>query len=194
MRQINIFIAGSTEHKYERSKIRSATTLLHLPNDVKIEIKSCENLGNDQSKYNEYIRNLSDIVIFIITNKIGAITEAEFLLAAHCYRKHMKPEILIFRETPPDKKSFELGMLEGLIKGALYDIEKKAGKYYTMYINDDDLESKAASDIENLILNKILNKSNSNYRYYSDSEKLDIILERLMKHSNINEEMNDYIS
>ena len=194
MRTINIFIAGSTEFKNERLMIRSATTTLNLPDDVRIVIKSCEDLGNDQSQYDSYIRNHCDIVVFIVTNKIGAITESEFLLAAHSYRNNKKPEILIFREKPDDdeKKTFEIGLLEGLIKGALYDVVNKAGKYYTTYKDINQLLNCASFELNNLINNKILKSQQSNIGIHVPEEFVQKVVDYL-KEAILNEIKNDYI-
>ena len=99
MKTVNIFLAGAKDIVDERNAIKAIahdfnTKLKHKIAGLSINVQSYENFNNNQLEYNDYIENESDIVIFLLKDKIGPITEKEFILAADAYKAKKIPEII----------------------------------------------------------------------------------------------------
>ena len=54
---------------------------------ITLNMFSYVNLGDNQTDYDDFIKNKSDIVIFIIEDRIGDKTREEFLLATQEHKK-----------------------------------------------------------------------------------------------------------
>lgn len=149
MRTVNIFLAGAKDIIDERNAIKAIahdfnTKLKHKIAGLNINVQSYENFNNNQLEYNDYIENESDIVIFLLKDKIGPITEKEFILAADAYNAKKIPEIMVFLQSNGDD-SQAASQIRGLIKQHLDNI------YYVPFEDSIDLTMKARERILNYL-------------------------------------------
>lgn len=149
MKKVNIFLAGAKDIVDERNAIKAIahdfnTKLKHKIAGLSINVQSYENFNNNQLEYNDYIENESDIVIFLLKDKIGPITEKEFILAADAYKAKKIPEIMVFLQSNGDD-SQAASQIRGLIKQHLDNI------YYVPFEDSKDLTMKARERILNYL-------------------------------------------
>jgi len=136
---ISIFVSGSKKLKEHRLRLKALVNNLNGENRMKgypvtLNMFSYVNLGDNQSDYDDFIQNKSDIVIFIVEDRMGEKTKEEFLLAAEAHKKKGKPKIFVFlREF--QERTPEIGEVEQLIS-------ENSDSYYVDYSNLEDLEYK----------------------------------------------------
>lgn len=139
MKTISIFVSGSKKLKEHRLRLKALVNNLNGENrmngcPVTLNMFSYVNLGDNQADYDNFIKNKSDIVIFIIEDKIGIKTKGEFMLASEGHEKNGKPKIFVFmkefKEKTPDIEEVEKFVSEN------------SNSYYIDYSNLEDLEYK----------------------------------------------------
>ncbi len=140
MKKIKIFVAGSKELEAQRNAIKSVISDLnteyeHL--DVSLKMYSYENYSDNQTAYNKFIVDESDMVLFILEGEIRSKTEEEFLIASKEFQKSGRPEISIFVNKSAGEDSGDtpqMNYVKGLLKGSV-------DKYYKNYTDKDDYKS-----------------------------------------------------
>ena len=92
---IRIFVGGPTELKPLRELVRTiANEVLSSWDDyghqISIVVKSCDIYKGlqQQKEMNEYIKDETDLVLFILKDSIGDETKKEYRLAASQYAMH----------------------------------------------------------------------------------------------------------
>lgn len=125
-RKLYIFVAGSIKLKAERDALKSMVQDLNANNrlqrlGIDVDIKSYENdFKNQQEEYIKYVKKKSDLVFFVITDKIGNRTELELKEATLSYLETNRPEICIFiqnEDTLQDSDSRVIKVREYLGEG-----------------------------------------------------------------------------
>ena len=136
---ISIFVSGSKKLKEHRLRLKALVNNLNGENRMKglhvtLNMFSYVNLGDNQSDYDNFIKNKSDIIIFIVEDKIGQKTKEEYLLASQAQKEKGKPKILFFmkefKERTPDIEEVERL------------VSDNSESYYVDYSNLEDLEYK----------------------------------------------------
>ncbi|MCR4602408.1 MAG: hypothetical protein K5683_02595 [Prevotella sp.] len=133
---ITIFVSGAKSLKEHRTRLKV------LSNDINGELQrrgytitlnmfSYMNLGDNQAEYDNFIKKKSDIVLFIIEDRIGEKTREEFLLASETRKKRGNPKIYVFLKEQKERTP-ELEEIEDLING-------NQSSYYIEYSSMDDL-------------------------------------------------------
>lgn len=146
MRDVNIFIAGATALAPQRLKLKAFISDLNHKlrdegKDICFHVSSYETFGNDQERYNKWISEKADLVIFVLKDKIGKYTENEYLLAKTQQSTKGIPDVLVMLNSY-EKITPEVAYINGLMKG---------DKYYVTYNNDDDLILQTKGYLENYI-------------------------------------------
>ena len=100
MRIINIFIAGATALAPQRLLLKALISDLNHRlrdegKDMQYNVSSYETFGNDQERYNHWIREKADLVIFVLRDKIGDYTEIEYNIAKQQQSATGKPEVVV---------------------------------------------------------------------------------------------------
>ena len=133
---ITIFVSGAKSLKEHRTRLKV------LSNDINGELQrkgygitinmfSYINLGDKQEEYDDFIKNKSDIVLFILEGKIGDKTREEFLLASEMQKKYGRPKIYIFLKEQKERTA-ELEEIENLVNS-------NQSSYYIEYSSLDEL-------------------------------------------------------
>lgn len=136
---ISIFVSGSKKLKEHRLRLKALVNNLNGENRMKglpvtFNMFSYVNLGDNQLEYNDFIQNKSDIVIFLIEDRIGDKTKEEFMLASQAQKKNGKPKTLVFIKEFQEKTP-EIEEVERLVND-------QSKSYYVDYSNLEDLEYK----------------------------------------------------
>ena len=139
-----IFVSGSKRLKEHRMRLKALVNNMNGESRLKgsslsFNMFSYVNLGDNQSEYNDFIQNKSDIVLFILEDKIGDKTLEEFLLAAHSNKEQGKPKIFVFLREYKEKTE-EIERIEQLVS-------KNANAYIIVYSDLDDLEDKVKEQL-----------------------------------------------
>ena len=176
---ITIFVSGDKSLKEHRTRLKV------LSNDINGELQrqgyaitlnmySYINLGDNQADYNNFIKNKSDIVLFILEGRIEENTREEFLLASEARKKQGKPNIYIFLKEQKERTA-ELAEIENLING-------NQSSYYIEYSSLDDLVAKVRNRL-NRDINARLDKHNvtpqkkiKKYKYWAFASTLLLLL------------------
>lgn len=136
---ISIFVSGSKKLKEHRLRLKALVNNLNGEYRMKgyhmtLNMFSYVNLGDNQTDYDDFIKNKSDIVIFLVEDKMGEKTKEEFLLASQGQKGKGKPKIFVFmkefQERTPDIEEVEKLVSEN------------SDSYYVDYSNLEDLENK----------------------------------------------------
>lgn len=138
-KDITIFVSGSKKLKEHRVRLKALVNNLNGENRMKgipvtLNMFSYVNLGDNQTNYDDFIKNKSDIVIFLVEDRIGEKTREEFLLATHEQKKTGKPKSLVFIKEA-QVKAPETEEVERLVN-------ENSDSYYIDYSNLEDLEYK----------------------------------------------------
>lgn len=138
-KDITIFVSGSKKLKEHRLRLKALVNNLNGENRMKgipffLNMFSYVNLGDNQSDYDSFIKDKSDIVIFIIDERIGDKTRAEFLLATQEQKRTGKPKNWVFIKES-QVKTPEIEDVERLVND-------HSESYYVDYTNLEDLENK----------------------------------------------------
>ena len=103
MKEIKIFLAGRKELTAERDAIKAMAhdfnkSLVNKIAGKKLVVKSYddEEFKNNQTAYDDYIKNQAHIAIFLFEEVIGKITSDEFKKASEAFKQKELPEIFIF--------------------------------------------------------------------------------------------------
>ena len=144
---IHCFIAGSTELKQERRSFCYVMSRLHNQwrnRNFAIESYSYEDFPrsvhqkSQQSIYDDFIKNKSDIVMFVFDTTIGNITLSELNLAIASYRDSHKPQIYIYSKRQDEENNQMI-----LLRKRMDDISQ----YWVDYVDLDDLETQFEHDM-----------------------------------------------
>lgn len=136
---ITIFVSGSKKLKEHRLRLKALVNNLNGENRMKgipvtLNMFSYVNLGDNQADYDVFIKNKSDIVIFIVEDRIGDKTKEEFLLATQGQKRNGKPKNWVFIKESQIKTP-EIEDVERLVN-------ENSESYYIDYSNLEDLEYK----------------------------------------------------
>ena len=104
MKEIKVFIAGSTSLKNEFNAITDALRIITNSNSkgIRITPKTYEDykdpfsLEGDQAKYNRFIMHKADYVIFVLDGEIGGVTLQEFDVAWNTFASKKRPGIYVY--------------------------------------------------------------------------------------------------
>lgn len=137
---ISIFVSGSKKLKDHRLRLKALVNNLNGENRLKgipvtLNMFSYVNLGDNQTDYDDFIKNKSDMVIFLVEDRMGEKTKEEFLLAAEAQKKSGTPKILVFMREFHEKTP-EIEEVDRLVSA-------NSNSYYVDYSNLEDLEYKA---------------------------------------------------
>ena len=136
---LTIFVSGSKGLKEHRLRLKALVNNINGENRLKgcpvmLNMFSYVNLGDNQSEYDDFIENKSDIAIFLVEGRMGEKTRDEFLLATKALKKTGTPKIFVFmrefQERTPEIEEVEKLMVE------------HSDSYYVEYSNLEDLEAK----------------------------------------------------
>lgn len=104
-RQINVFFAGSKALQTERDIYSNVVSQLQTKwKDKNIHLYgySFQNFEHEfvfdghQCTYNEFIKNYSDIVIFVLNGNVGGKTQEEFNIAMDSFKQYRRPHIFVY--------------------------------------------------------------------------------------------------
>ena len=165
---ITIFVSGAKSLKEHRTRLKV------LSNDINGELQrqgcgitinmfSYLNLGDNQDEYDSFIKNKSDIVLFLLEDKMGENTQEEFLLASHSNKEQGKPKILVFLREYKNKTE-EIERIERLVS-------ESPNYYFVKYSNLDDLEKKVKEQLT-FAINERLDKPDVSTKKSSFALKL----------------------
>ena len=101
---------------------------------ISLNMFSYQNLGDNQSEYDDFIKNQSDVIFFLIEDHIGDKTRDELILASQSFKKTGTPRMYIFLKEF-NERTPEIEEAERLIN-------EYCDTYYIEYSNLDDLETK----------------------------------------------------
>ena len=149
---ISIFVSGAKRLKEHRMMLKVLANdmngeLRKKGQDIIINMYSYMNLGDDQKEYDDFIEHRSDIVFFIIEDKLGEKTRDEFLLALEAYKKTGAPKIYIFLKEF-NERTPEIEEIEKLVNN-------NYSSYYIEYSNLDDLVAKVRKRLQQDIDEKL---------------------------------------
>lgn len=146
-KQIPIFIAGSKSFRQQRLGLKAMANDLNAEyneqkKDVIVQMYSYENFGDHQQEYNQFITEVSELVLFVLDGSIGQHTEDEFRLAVAKQKKDGAPHILVFLKDF-EERTPGISKIEKLLEEAF-----GPEFYYLSYTNTDDLCNKAKERIQ----------------------------------------------
>lgn len=160
MKQLTVFIAGSTVLSNEFNAVKSA--LVHVNNaysgEIYINPYTFEDydgpfsLEGDQEKYNYLIREVADYVIFILDGDIGGITREEFDVAWNSYVSQGRPGIYVYHK-PTDTISNETK--------EVIDKVKNCKQYYKKYTDLENLSLKVQLHFTNQVKKILYDRPNN---------------------------------
>ena len=168
--RMNVFVAGAKDLEKERNAVIAALNYVNsqTPANFSICPRSFEYsdrslaLEGRQEDYNRFIREEADYVIFILDNRVGAITFEEFEVAMRSYKEFERPKIYVYSrrndyslETTPTKDSEHISDVQR-IRNYLSCI----GQYYDEYSDLNNLKSSVIRDYLSLSIRML------NARYY----------------------------
>lgn len=136
---LTIFVSGSKSLKDHRVRLKALVNNLNGENRLKgcpvtLNMFSYVNLGDNQAEYDDFIENKSDIVLFLIEDRVGDKTKEEFLLATNALKKSGTPKIYVFMREFKDRTP-EIEEVEHLLN-------EYSDSYYVEFSNMEDLEAK----------------------------------------------------
>lgn len=139
--------------------------------DLNINMYSYMNLGDDQKEYDDFIEHKSDIVFFIIEDKLGEKTRNEFMVATEAFKKTGSPKIYVFLKEFQERTP-EIEEIEKLVNN-------NYNSYYVEYSNLEDMAAKVRSRLEQDVDEK-MNKLNATPEKKIRKYKIWAILSTLM--------------
>ena len=108
MKELKVFIAGSTALESVRDAVRAALSNVSIQYEklgYTIKSYTFENFSNSltvagrQNDYNDFIREDADYVIFIMDKVLGEKTMEEFECAIESLHAHNRPKIFVYNNT-----------------------------------------------------------------------------------------------
>ena len=150
MKEIKVFIAGSTSLKNEFNAITDALRIITNSNSkgIRITPKTYEDykdpfsLEGDQAKYNRFIMHKADYVIFVLDGEIGGVTLQEFDVAWNTFASKKRPGIYVYHK-PTNTTSKGIQDVIGRIN--------QCKQYYTEYTDLENLKLKVESAFRRVI-------------------------------------------
>ena len=150
MKEIKVFIAGSTSLKNEFNAITDALRIITNSNSkgIRITPKTYEDykdpfsLEGDQAKYNRFIMHKADYVIFVLDGEIGGVTLQEFDVAWNTFASKKRPGIYVYHK-PSNTISKGIQDVIGRIN--------QCKQYYTEYTDLENLKLKVESAFRRVI-------------------------------------------
>ena len=150
MKEIKVFIAGSTSLKNEFNAITDALRIITNSNSkgIRITPKTYEDykdpfsLEGDQAKYNRFIMHKADYVIFVLDGEIGGVTLQEFDVAWNTFASKKRPGIYVYHK-PTNTTSKGIQDVIGRIN--------QCEQYYTEYSDIENLKLKVESAFRRII-------------------------------------------
>lgn len=150
MKEIKVFIAGSTSLKNEFNAITDALRIITNSNSkgIRITPKTYEDykdpfsLEGDQAKYNRFIMHKADYVIFVLDGEIGGVTLQEFDVAWNTFASKKRPGIYVYHK-PTNTVSKDV---QDIIRRI-----NQCGQYYTEYTDLENLKLKVESAFRRVI-------------------------------------------
>ena len=136
---LSIFVSGSKKLKEHRLRLKALVNNMNAEYRMKgyplvLNMFSYVNLGDNQADYDDFIKNKSDIIIFIVEGGMGEKTREEFLLASQAQKKKGSPKMFVFFKEFQEKTP-EIEAVEQLVS-------ENSDSYYIEYSNLEDLEYK----------------------------------------------------
>ena len=146
MKQINIFIAGAKALGLYRDTIKALSvdmnnSFVKSGRDIKLEILSYENFGNNQDLYDGYISNEADLVIFVLDGRIGETTKQEYILAVNSKAKFTRPDRVVFLKSYNDVTA-DIAFINGMLVN---------DDYYIEFADENDLRVKVQTYLTHFI-------------------------------------------
>ena len=150
MKEIKVFIAGSTSLKNEFNAITDALRIITNSNSkgIRITPKTYEDykdpfsLEGDQAKYNRFIMRKADYVIFVLDGEIGGVTLQEFDVAWNTFASKKRPGIYVYHK-PSNTISKGIQDVIGRVN--------QCKQYYTEYTDLENLKLKVESAFRRVI-------------------------------------------
>ena len=136
---LSIFVSGSKKLKEHRLRLKALVNNLNGEYRMKgyqlaLNMFSYLNLGDNQTDYDDFIENKSDVVIFLVEDGMGEKTKEEFLVASQAQKKKGSPKTYVFLKEY-QQKTPQIEEVEKLIS-------ENSDSYYIEYSNLEDLEFK----------------------------------------------------
>ena len=150
MKEIKVFIAGSTLLKNEFNAVADALRIVTNSNSKGIRIipKTYEDFGQSlvpkgrQEEYNCFIKNEADYVIFVLDGEIGGVTLQEFDVAWNTFASKKRPGIYVYHK-PSNTISKGIQDVIGRIN--------QCKQYYTEYTDLENLKLKVESAFRRVV-------------------------------------------
>lgn len=171
MKKYKIFVSSEKRLEEQRRLLKVLANDMNVDYgrrgiNRQIDMRSYVNFADSQDEYDSYIKNTSDIVIFILDGRIGEGTEHELKIATEAFRKKNKPDPIVmvkkFDYSSADENVLHMEntinrYLNGINDNDQEDVEARKkdvikDKYYVEYRNNEDLRNKVKERIENMIL------------------------------------------
>ena len=150
---IRCFMAGSTTLEHERNAFRAVVskadnkweTYNIKSYDYQDFSRSYQKVSH-QETYNEFIVDRTDLMVFVLTGKIGSKTREELEVAAKSYDSSGHPQIFIYVQ----KDAFEMGVWDDGVKEWIDEKQLYVVKYDTLH----DLQHAISEDLNDYIIHR----------------------------------------
>lgn len=150
---IRCFMAGSTSLDQERNAFRAVVskadnkweTYNIKSYDYQDFSRSYQKIAH-QATYNEFIAEVTDFMVFIITDKMGSKTREELEVVANSYDMSGHPQIFIYVQ----KNAYEKDEWDNGVKGWVDEKQLYVVKYETL----KDLQHAISEDLNNYIIHR----------------------------------------
>jgi len=164
-RTINVFVAGAKDLEKERNAVIAALDYVNAQTSDNYSIctRTFEYFdrslapGGRQEDYNRFIREVADFVIFILDNRVGAVTFEEFEVAMSSFKVFRRPKIYVYSR----RNDYGLGSAQLKEPEHISDVQKirnhlsAIGQYYDEYLDLRDLKSAVTRDFLSLAVRKL---------------------------------------
>ncbi len=137
---INVFFAGSTALQSERNIFTNVISQLQTSwkdRNLQLYAYSFQNFkhhieaNGNQSSYEDFIRNDTDLIFFVLDGEIGGITQKEFDIAMSSYKMNHKPLIFVYSQKGHTEECADIKKLRAQIS--------ESSNYWQDYENDMQL-------------------------------------------------------
>ena len=150
---IRCFMAGSTSLDQERNAFRAVVskadnkweTYNIKSYDYQDFSRSYQKIAH-QATYNEFIAEVTDFMVFVITDKMGSKTREELEVAANSYDMSGHPQIFIYVQ----KNAYEKDEWDNGVKGWVDEKQLYVVKYETL----KDLQHAISEDLNDYIIHR----------------------------------------
>lgn len=164
-KQINCFIAGSTELQIERDALRATISVVYNHWQTKnfhIYSRTFEDFDRkfapdgQQPLYDYYIQNEADIAVFIIKGDVGEFTIGEFNKAYRAFCEKGKPSIVVY-----NNKTADIFSSSRILQKRIADAHQYWIDYETLNELKLDFQEILSSDLWTLYEKELLARDNS---------------------------------